>query len=277
MSGETTTTNTSTTSENQGGAAGTGESLPQGESHVIENGAGQEGGAGVEGGEGESSEAKKHKPDPEKTAGRLQKRLARVHAERESLREENERMAQELAAVRRGRKPEGEGEATDEGGEGTGEARYTREDIAREAQRLANDREFSVSVGRGVERMMAEGEKAIPGFQELAEKVGSEIAIVDRQKRPTPFILAVIECPNSHEVMAHLAENDDLVDDLRDMTPRQQERRIVELSAELKHTKPRAKQSAAPKPLEPVKGRTNGGAGTSASIDDELNAIRAAR
>lgn len=272
-----TTTNTSATSQNQGGEAGQqGSTLPvQQQDDQQQNGTSTD--EGGQGGEGQGEAPAAHKPDPEKVIGRLTQRLGKTTAEKHAYRQRIAELEAQLGSGRAG----GGGQADlggDEGGEdgGSGEARLPASEVRRQAAAMAQEHARITNIATKVGTMLEAG-KSIPNFNVLSAEVGAVLPVVNERGMPTPFIEAVVECRNAAEVMAHLGANPDLVDELADLTPRQQERRIVELSAELKHAGGAKNISRAPKPLEPVKGRTVAGSPAPRTAAEELAAIRASR
>ncbi len=163
----------------------------------------------------------------EKAAKALERRLGKRTADLHRERAQREQLEQELAAFK---------------AQGTQEQ---QPDPVKLAEQLVERKEL---VGK-VQSILAEGKK-LDGFDRACNFINEEIPFYDAKGAPTPFLRVVMEADAPHAVLHHLGNNPDLVEELADLSPTQQARRLDRLERELA-AKP--KTSAAPKPLTPVK------------------------
>lgn len=102
-------------------------------------------------------------------------------------------------------------------------------------------------------KVMREAGKKFSDFEaavaELVEELGPQI---DKAGRPTPLMEAVLDSDIAADVLYHLGKNPEEAAELVGLSPSKLGRRIALLEKELE-AKAKPKQSAAPKPLAPVK------------------------
>jgi hypothetical protein len=99
-----------------------------------------------------------------------------------------------------------------------------------------------------------EGTKRFPDFMETIAAISEELGpLFDQRGRPAPVMEAVLDAEKPADLLHFLGKNPDLAAELEGLTPAQLGRRIARLETQMaEQAKP--KTSAAPKPLEPVRG-----------------------
>lgn len=99
-----------------------------------------------------------------------------------------------------------------------------------------------------------EGSKRFPDFMDAVAAVAEELGpLFDQRGRPAPAMEAILDSDKPVDLLHFLGKNPDLASELEGLTPAQMGRRIARLETQMaEQAKP--KTSAAPKPLEPVKG-----------------------
>lgn len=99
-----------------------------------------------------------------------------------------------------------------------------------------------------------EGTKRFPDFMEAVTAVAEEVGpLFDQRGRPTPVMEAVLDSDKPTDLLHFLGKNPDLASELEGLTPAQLGRRIARIESQMaEEAKP--KTSAAPKPLQPVRG-----------------------
>jgi Skp family chaperone for outer membrane proteins len=99
-----------------------------------------------------------------------------------------------------------------------------------------------------------EGTKRFPDFMETIAAISEELGpLFDQRGRPAPVMEAVFDAEKPADLLHFLGKNPDLAAELEGLTPAQLGRRIARLETQMaEQAKP--KTSAAPKPLEPVRG-----------------------
>lgn len=192
-----------------------------------------------------ADKAKRGDADPrDKTIAKLQRR---VDNRTRGLGERDQR----IADLERRLAERGSTTTTDEGDDdGEPAAREPKVDVETRAQEIARDTIERESIATKTKAMLKAGGD---GFRELALELAEEIPFIDRNKRPTPFIKAVLDCDKPADVLRHIAGDHDLIADLADLTPTQLARRLTRIEIEI--AKKPEKRSSAPQPLEPVNGR----------------------
>lgn len=96
------------------------------------------------------------------------------------------------------------------------------------------------------------GEKKFPDFMEKVEALNGAVPMFD-PKGATPFMEAILDSDDPVALIHHLGSNPDVADELADLTPRQQVRRLAQIERDLEAKAAPPKPSNAPKPLQPVK------------------------
>lgn len=99
-----------------------------------------------------------------------------------------------------------------------------------------------------------DGTKRFPDFMEAVNAVAEEVGpLFDQRGKPTPVMEAVLDSEKPADLLHFLGKNPDLASELEGLTPAQMGRRIARIETQMaEQAKP--KTSAAPKPLEPVRG-----------------------
>jgi hypothetical protein len=99
-----------------------------------------------------------------------------------------------------------------------------------------------------------EGSKRFPDFMEAVAAITEELGpLFDQRGRPAPAMEAILDSDKPADLLHFLGKNPDLASELEGLTPAQMGRRIARLETQMvEQAKP--KTSAAPKPLEPVRG-----------------------
>jgi cell division protein FtsB len=164
----------------------------------------------------------------------------RTKAENEQLRAEREQLQQQIAALK-----------------GTPTEADTRHLTAQEIEALADQRAAeklsAVQFNEKCNAIAKEGAKAFKGEWDQALKTVGEVApLFDARQRPQPLMEAILDTDAPHKVLHFLGTNPEIAEELADMTPRQQVRRLAQLEIEL-NAKPAKQTSSAPRPLQPVK------------------------
>lgn len=170
---------------------------------------------------------------------RIDKRTADVYRERA----EKDQLAQRIAELER-RQP-------------TEQTQDPQADIRKvvetQAQSLAKEIVQQQRVAEHIGDILKAG-KAIPEFDAACNALNEELPFYERNGRPTEFLSAVMEFDHPAKLLAHLGSNPDLAAELADLTPTRRVLRLASIEREMTDAaKPRA--SAAPKPLEPVRGQ----------------------
>ncbi len=179
---------------------------------------------------------------------RIDKRTADVYRERA----EKEQLAQRVAELERRQTPQEEQAAdVDEN------VIQTRASTL--AQQIVQQQKFQESVNT----VLRDG-KSLQGFDEACNSLNEELPFYDRG-RPTPFLAAVLEFDTPAKLLHHIGSNPELAAELSDLTPTRLVRRLDSIEREMT-AKP--KTSAAPKPLEPLRG-TGAGNKALANLEDD--------
>jgi hypothetical protein len=175
--------------------------------------------------------------DASKAADAKQRRIDRLTAERYRLRAENEALKRATGQVQQNQAPEAKP--------------LSEADVRRQARELVEEERF-VEKCNDIAKL---GDKEFKGefaksMQKLAETTGP---LFNEKGKPEPLMQAVLTTDKPHQVLHYLGNNPEVAEDLAEMTPLQQARKLAILEQEL--TSKTAKQtSSAPKPLTPAKG-----------------------
>lgn len=168
-----------------------------------------------------------------------QRRIARLTAGRGAAQREVEILREQLAQLQQ--KPQGqEDDSTPD---------------PRDVDRLANERAESLvkqrTIQSKVQAVLASGSK-LDGFDQAVNAVAEEVPFTDRKGAPTPFVEAVLEADNPAALLHYLGQNPDEAAKFAGLSPAQTGRLLAKLEVQMER-EAKAKTSAAPKPLEPVK------------------------
>lgn len=205
--------------------------------------------------EAENKEAEKPETEAEKAAKEahaLKQRLKRETAKKYELRREIQALREQFAQATQGRVPQGE-QAAPQG------RVLSDEDI----DRIAEERLYEREVAKQHNKLLEEGRKAVPDFDEMIVELHSELPMVVGNK-PTPILDAITLGKSPVKVLQHLRDNPDLVAELASQSPAYVVRQLSLLDAEL--SQPIKKVSAAPKPIQPLSS-----GGKSFANVDEMN------
>lgn len=164
----------------------------------------------------------------EKAAKALERRLGKRTADLYRERAAREHAERELAALKQQADPQPE-KAADP-------VELARQIVERE--RLAST----------VTKVLSEGKK-LEGFDNACNEVATVIPFYGDKGDPTAFLRVVLESDAPAKLLHHLGQNPDLVDELADLSPTQQARRLDRIERDLA-AKPQVSQ--APKPIKPV-------------------------
>jgi hypothetical protein len=199
---------------------------------------------GAEGGE---------KLTPEqKTIRKLERRIANLTArnggsarEAELARTEVQQLRERLQQLEGGRETQGDDRAAQRQPQALSQA-----EIDRIANERARDMVRSSSIANSLKKTFEAGAK-LDGFREAMDALGDEVRLVDGERRPTPFLEAVLECDDPARLMHHLGNNPEEAAALNGLSPAQLGRRLAKLEDQLKQDAKGV--SKAPTPLNAVK------------------------
>lgn len=169
----------------------------------------------------------------------------RTKAENEQLKQEREHLRQQLSAL--------QGGSTEQE-----QSRLTSEDVERHAREIVEMERFNAKCNDIAEQ----GKKAYKGdfdkaLATLAQATGP---LFTPKGKPEPLMAAILDAADKpHQIIHYLGTNPEVAEDLADLSPLKQAKRIAQIERDLSE-KPKA--SNAPKPLQPVKA-----AATSAAPD----------
>lgn len=210
-----------------------------------------------------SSEAEKGVSDAEKAMRRLQRRIDKLTAKNGATQAERDMYRTELETLRQ--------QASQPAEDGVDNL---HEMVQVKARELAAQTIAQREITGKVRDVLKSGEK-LDGFDDAVNSVDSEIPLMDDRKRPTPFLMAVLEAEAPAKLLHYLGKNPELVEDLSDLTPTQIARRLVKIEAAMDEaTKP--KKSSAPTPLKALNASGVGKSSPSSAADivEELRALR---
>lgn len=210
-----------------------------------------------------SGEAEKGVSDAEKAVRRLQRRIDKLTAKNGATQAERDMYRAELETLRQ--------QASQPAEEGM---ENLQEMVQVKARELAAQTIAQREITAKVRDVLKTGEK-LDGFDDAVNAVDSEIPLMDDRKRPTPFLMAVLESEAPAKLLHYLGKNPEMVEDLSDLTPTQIARRLVKIEAAMDEaTKP--KKSHAPTPLKALNtsGVGKSSPSSAAEVMEELRALR---
>ena len=188
----------------------------------------------------ESTDATKA-TDADKAAKALQRRVDRLTREKYQLRAENE----QLRAPPR-QKEEGQP--------------LTDDDVETRAQAIARERSELKEFNDRCNDVFDKGTKASKQFSDALKAVGEEIgSAFDEKGKPSSVMSAILDADEPHKLIIYLADKPELAAELADLTPSRQIRRVAQIEKEMSDAA-KPQQSAAPKPVQPVRGAVGQGA-----------------
>ena len=166
----------------------------------------------------------------------MQRRINRLTAEKYQERAERESIARQLDEYR---------SKTEQ----SQPQQIPREIIEREASRIAEERSFADKCNAIANDWKASSKDFDNQFQALTSMAGP---LVEDTGKPSALLQAVMTTDAPSKVLAHLAANPDVLAGLIDLSPIQQARKLALIESSMSTPTPRP--SAAPRPLEPVRG-----------------------
>jgi len=204
----------------------------------------------------ESEEAKALK----RMQRRIDKRTADVYRERA----EKEQLAERIARLESQLQPQQEQQPEKV------DPRHFQDEVKRQAQEIASMQ----SLNEKCNAIAARGKKDFPDFDTALANVNQELgSLFDQRGRPGAVMQVLLESDAPAKLLHHLGMNPDVAAELADLTPTQVARRIDRIERELAEAA-KTKTSAAPKPLEPVRGQGAGTKDPSSMTDAEFTAWR---
>lgn len=178
--------------------------------------------------------------DEQKTIRKLQRRIDRLTAGRGAAQREAELLREQMV---RQQQPQEEDEER------------APQDIDRLATEKARVLARQQAVASRAATVMESGKK-LQGFNEAVNAVAEEVAFTERGM-PTAFIEAVLETDKPAELLHWLGNNPDEAAAFNGLNPAQIGRRLAKLEDRIER-EAKAKTSAAPTPLRPVKPSATG-------------------
>lgn len=124
----------------------------------------------------------------------------------------------------------------------------TEQEVNRRAHQIAEEKAFTDRCN-DIARV---GTKDFPDFMDKFAELSAEIPTF-KDNRPTPFMEAILDSDSPAALLHHIASNPDLADELADLSPRQQVRRLALIERDMGAKEAPPKPSNAPKPIQPVK------------------------
>lgn len=198
--------------------------------------------------DGKSAEQQPEKTAEQKELERLRRQLTKRDRTQGKLYQELQQTRAELESFR-GR-----------GGAGDGDESLTltkqelQEMVRQQAEELAAQRTPSPQQqehDKKAEALVQLANKD-PQFQEAVKEVIADLGLFDKG-RPTDRMAAILDSDAPQELIRHLHDNPDLLEELSGMSTPRLARRLERIELELKAAKA-PKTSAAPKPIKPVGG-----------------------
>ena len=179
--------------------------------------------------------------DADKSLKRMQRRIDRVTAARYQAEARAQQLAEQLAQYQH---------------QPAQDALQQPADIEQIASQRADEiAEIRQVTARG-NAVFADGVKAYgrEAFQQAVELVNEEAGpLIDQRGRATSLGEAILDADKPAALIQHLAQNPDVADGLRGLSPAQIGRRIARIEAELSAKPAAPKPSSAPKPITPVR------------------------
>lgn len=139
----------------------------------------------------------------------------------------------------------------------------TPEKVLPIAQQIAQQMREVEKVKDTISTVLTKG-KALEGFDAACNLVDVEVPFYERNGKPSDFLRAVLACDAPEKVLHHLGKNPDVAAELAGKDPIQVARKLARIEIEMQAPK-EPKQSTAPKPIAPVKGKRE-----DSGLSDEL-------
>lgn len=181
--------------------------------------------------------------DPEKALKRMDRRIAKRTADFYREKARADALSAELERLR--------------GGETAKEDRKQPEDV----DRLVSERVKVMTFAEKANSIVEQGTKENPEFMKVLRDLAIEVGdFVKPNGEPSRFMEAVLEVSGKPaKLLEHLGRNPDVAADLAELSPYKLAARLSDIERTLAESA-KPKQSAAPKPIEPVKAKASGSA-----------------
>ncbi|AZS78788.1 hypothetical protein ELS24_10235 [Achromobacter spanius] len=127
-------------------------------------------------------------------------------------------------------------------------SQLTEQEINRRAVQVAEAK----AVNDRCNEIARVGAKEFPDFMDKFAELSADIPTFTKDG-PTPFMEAILDSDSPAALLHHIASNPDLADELADLSPRQQVRRLALIERDMGAKEAPPKTSSAPKPIQPVK------------------------
>jgi hypothetical protein len=178
-------------------------------------------------------------------ASAKQRRIDRITADRYRLRAERDQLAAEVQALRQQSAPQAQGEPD------TQQRAYSQEDV----QTLARQTIAAERFNARCEDIVQAGQKQFKAeFGEAMRTLGEVAPLFTPQGGAEPLLESILTTDRPHEMLHYLGKNPEVAEELADLTPAQQVRRLARLEVEMASTSSTKKPTSnAPRPLTPVK------------------------
>lgn len=194
-------------------------------------------------GEDEAKAKAKEEPELSEREKELQRELDNVKKEAKSKQRRIDRITRERhEAVQPKAKAAGE--------------ELTQEDVARIIEQRADQLADQKALVKHCNSVFDAAIKLDKHFEANYKALTDDVSTFDKAGQPLPFMSAILDADTktAAALLKHLADNPDLAEDLADLSPTKQIRRIAQLESELAAPPKEPKPSGAPKPATPVKG-----------------------
>lgn len=195
----------------------------------------------------EELETQKAEAKTEKEKARFQRRIDKEVAKRKEIEQENVTLKAQLEAKNKE--------------DGT---KFTKEDVEREAKRIASETVNDENFTRACNTLFDEAKKIDKDFKAKTGIMREEVGLIPR------YMIEVLEnLDNGGAVLAHLTNNLDEAEEIFSMTGPRATLKLAELSSKLiTEAKPKVKAvSKVPPPNEPV---TNNGRGGTVTLHSKM-------
>ncbi len=124
--------------------------------------------------------------------------------------------------------------------------------IVRHVRAHVESEQQQKSATQRIQSIIEDGKKFAENFDDLTNSFVDAVGpLMDSNRQMLPFVEAIVESDIAAKLIAYLGEHDDEAANLATLSKTNQIKRVALLEEKLKHSK--SSQSAAPKPLEPVK------------------------
>lgn len=127
-------------------------------------------------------------------------------------------------------------------------ANLTEDEVNRRAAQIAEAK----AINDKCNEIARIGNKEYPDFADRFVELSADIPTF-KDNRPTPFLEAILDSDSPAALLHHIASNPDLVEELAELSPRQQVRRLALIERDMGAKEAPPKPSNAPKPIQPVK------------------------